>query len=63
MGKRLNHENASFKLDYDNHEPAGGNDYHPQSIQELQKEINECDLCRNLPGDELCMWHEERLVN
>ena len=60
MGTRLNHENLSFKLGFDNYESAGSNDYYPQSIQELQTDIDKCELCQKLkPG--YCYWHEQEI--
>ena len=60
MPSRLNHENLSFKLGFDNYRQAGSNDYYPQSIQELQNEIDECELCQKLKP-EYCIWHEEKI--
>jgi len=61
MGRRLNHENLSFKLGSDNHRPAGSNDHYPQSIQELQTEIDKCDLCQNLKP-KYCYWHKQLIA-
>jgi len=56
MAKRLNHGNLSFKTFGKEIESAGSPDKFPQSIDEMQKEIDECDLCQNLkPG--FCVYH------
>ena len=59
MTKRLNHENRIFKVTGSSakeSEPSGRMDYFPQSVQELKKEIDECDLCK-LNGPCSCAYH------
>lgn len=56
MTTRLNHENLSFKSWGKETETCGVECKQIQSIQELQKEIDECELCQNLKG--YCHWHQ-----
>ena len=57
MARRLNHGHLMFKTFGRECESSGcGKDHRQQSIQELKKEIDECDLCQKI-GLCRCAYH------
>ena len=56
MAKRLNHENLSFKLSKPHESWGTGFERQPMSIMDIQKEIDECDICQKM-GCGFCVDH------
>jgi len=56
---KLNHENLAFKLSKP-HESCGSFERYPMSLEEIQKDINECDVCKKLKYS-FCIYHTEMI--
>lgn len=60
MAKRLNHENLALKLLSKKSSPCGSVDIPPMSLDEIQKDIDECKICAGL-NHSFCIWHKEMI--